>query len=181
MNKIKEDYKKTIKYFCENKIFVIAIILVTILSFGFTITNSSVGMDDTAFDRYYAGKEMLAIGRWGAYILYQILNITEFIPFWLDFIAASVIMFTSVLWCLFLKKNLKEKLPIGAYIIFASVFISFPIINEIFIFENCNIAVMLGTFLASLGVMLFYENYNNIHKKSIYVLSALILTFAISM
>lgn len=61
MKQLKEDYKKTIKYFVENKIFVIAIILVTILSFGFTITNSSVGMDDTAFDRYYAGKEMLAI------------------------------------------------------------------------------------------------------------------------
>ena len=181
MKQIKEDYKKTIKYFCESKIFVIAIILVTILSFGFTITNSSVGMDDTAFDRYYDGKEMLAIGRWGAYVIYQILNITEFIPFWLDFIAASVIMFTSVLWCLFLKKNLKEKLQIGAYIIFASVFISFPIINEIFIFENCNIAVMLGTFLASFGVMIFYENYNNIHKKNIYVLSALILTLAMSM
>ena len=132
MKQIKEDYKKTIKYFCESKIFVIAIILVTILSFGFTITNSSVGMDDTAFDRYYDGKEMLAIGRWGAYVIYQILNITEFIPFWLDFIAASVIMFTSVLWCLFLKKNLKEKLQIGAYIIFASVFISFPIILIIF-------------------------------------------------
>ena len=58
MKQIKEDYKKTIKYFCESKIFVIAIILVTILSFGFTITNSSVGMDDTAFDRYYDGKEM---------------------------------------------------------------------------------------------------------------------------
>ena len=181
MKQLKEDYKNTVKYFCKSKIFIATVILVTVLSFGYVITNTAVGMDDTAFDRYYLENEMLAIGRWGAYIVYNILNVTEFIPFWLDFIAASVIMFTSVLWCLFLKKNLKEKLPIGAYIIFASVFISFPIINEIFIFENCNIAVMLGTFLASLGVMLFYENYNNIHKKSIYVLSALILTFAVSM
>ena len=181
MEKIKEEYKKSINYFFKNKAFIITIILITVLSFGFTITNSSVGMDDTAFDRYYQGKEMLAIGRWGSYLVYQILNITEFIPFWIDFIASSIIMLTAVLWCIFLKKNLEDKLPRGAYITFAAVFISFPIINEIFIFENCNIAVMLGSFLASLGIMVFYENYTKIHKKGIYIVSALILTFAMSM
>ena len=169
MEKIKEEYKKSINYFFKNKAFIITIILITVLSFGFTITNSSVGMDDTAFDRYYQGKEMLAIGRWGSYLVYQILNITEFIPFWIDFIASSIIMLTAVLWCIFLKKNLEDKLPLGAYITFAAVFISFPIINEIFIFENCNIAVMLGSFLASLGIMVFYENYTKIHKKGIYI------------
>lgn len=181
MEKIKEEYKKSINYFFKNKAFIIIIILITVLSFGFTITNSSVGMDDTAFDRYYQGKEMLAIGRWGSYLVYQILNITEFIPFWIDFIASSIIMLTAVLWCIFLKKNLEDKLPLGAYITFATVFISFPIINEIFIFENCNIAVMLGSFLASLGIMVFYENYTKIHKKGIYIVSVLILTLAMSM
>lgn len=181
MENIKEEYKKAVKYFLDNKLFIIAVILITVLSYGFTITNSSIGMDDTAFDVYYKNKEMLAIGRWGAYIVYNILNVTEFIPFWIDFMASCMIVLTAVLWCIFLKKNLKEKLPLGAYIIFATVFISYPIINESYIFENSSLAVMIGTFLASLGVMLFYENYNNIHKKSIYVLSALILTFAISM
>ena len=96
MKQLKEDYKNTVKYFCKSKIFIATVILVTVLSFGYVITNTAVGMDDTAFDRYYIGNEMLAIGRWGAYIVYNILNVTEFIPFWLDFIAASVIMFTSV-------------------------------------------------------------------------------------
>ena len=181
MENIKEEYKKAVKYFLDNKLFIIAVILITVLSYGFTITNLSIGMDDTAFDVYYKNKEMLAIGRWGAYIVYNILNVTEFIPFWIDFMASCMIVLTAVLWCIFLKKNLKEKLPLGTYIIFATVFISYPIINESYIFENSSLAVMIGTFLASLGVMLFYENYNNIHKKSIYVLSALILTFAISM
>ena len=99
MEKIKEQYKKSGKYFLNNKIFIVAIILITILSFGFTVTNSSVGMDDTAFDRYYQDKEMLAIGRWGSYLVYQILNITEFIPFWIDFLASSIIMLTAVMWC----------------------------------------------------------------------------------
>lgn len=181
MEKLKEEYKKSINYFLKNKIFIIAIILITVLSFGFTITNSSVGMDDTAFDKYYQGKEMLAIGRWGSYLVYQILNITEFIPFWIDFIASSIIMLTAVLWCIFLKKNLKDQLPLGAYVAFVTVFISFPIINEIFIFENCNIAVMFGSFLASLGIMVFYENYTKIHKKSLYIAAALILALAMSM
>ena len=35
MEKIKEQYKKSVKYFFNNKIFIVAIILITILSFGF--------------------------------------------------------------------------------------------------------------------------------------------------
>ena len=181
MENLKKEYKNVVKSFLINKVFIVAVILVTVLSFGFTITHPSVGMDDTAFDRYYQGKEMLSIGRWGSYLVYQILDITEFVPFWIDFIASFIIMVTAVLWCVFLKKNLGDKLSDTAYIIFATVFISFPVINEIFIFANCNIAVMLGSFLASLGIMVFYENYTNIHKKSIYVASALILTLAMSM
>lgn len=181
MEDTKRQYKEAIEYFINKKIFISIVILITILSFGFAITNSSVGMDDVSFDRYYQGKEMLAIGRWGSYLVYQILNITDFVPFWIDFIASTIIMSVTVVWCIFLKKNLGDKLSITSYIIFASVFISFPIINEIFIFQNCNIAVMLGSLLASIGIMLLYENFNNIHKKRIYVYCMLILTLGISM
>ena len=181
MEDIKKQYKEAIEYFINKKIFISIVILITILSFGFAITNSSVGMDDVSFDRYYQDKEMLAIGRWGSYLVYQILNITDFVPFWIDFIASTIIMSVAVVWCIFLKKNLGDKLSITSYIIFASVFISFPIINEIFIYQNCNIAVMLGSLLASIGIMLLYENFNNIHKKRIYVYCMLILTLGISM
>ena len=181
MKELKEQYKKATKYFCKNKIFILVIILVTILSFGFTITNSSVGMDETAFDRYYDDKEMLESGRWGAYLLYSVLGITEFTPFWVDFLVTTIIVVISIMWCIFLKKNLQQKLSIGAYIVFATIFISFPIINECYIFSNSSLAVMLGTFLASLGIMIFYENYNNIHKKIVYVLISIMLAIAFSM
>ncbi len=181
MKQEKEEYKKTIKYFFNSRVFIFSIILVTILSFGFTITNSSIGVDDTAFDRYYQGKEMLSIGRWGAYIVYQILNITEFTPFWGDLVASIVLVSVAIVWCIFLKKNLKEKITMGAFIAFSSIFISYPLINEIFIYQNCNIAVMLGSLLASIGVMMFYENYQNIHKKSLYFLAVMTLTLGISM
>jgi len=181
MKDIKEEYKSAFKSLINDKVFVIIVILVTILSFGFTITNSSIGVDDTAFDRYYDEKEMLSIGRWGSYVIYELLKITEFTPFWSDMIASIVVLAIAFLWCIFLKKNLKEKVSNIAYIVFVTIYISFPIINEIFIYQNCNIAVILGNLLASLGIMLLYENYKNIHKKSIYVVSILILTFGISM
>lgn len=181
MKELKDKYKKATKYFCTNKIFITIIILVTILSFGFTITHPSVGMDETAFDRYYQDGEMLESGRWGSYLIYKVLNIIEFTPFWLDFVVTGIIMVTAILWCIFLKKNLKEKLSLGAYIVFSTVFISFPLINECYIFSNSSLAVMIGTLLASLGIMLFYENYNNVHKKGIYVLITILLAFAFSM
>ena len=39
MKNIKEEYKKAVKYFLDNKLFIVAVILITVLSFGFTITN----------------------------------------------------------------------------------------------------------------------------------------------
>ena len=181
MEKIKKEYKEIIKYFFNNKIFIFTTIIVAVLSFGFTITNSSIGVDDTAFDRYYKGKEMLSIGRWGAYVIYEILNIAEFTPFWSDFIASTIIVLIAFLWCVFLKRHLKEEVPNTAYTIFATIFISFPIINEIFIYQNCNIAVILGSLLASIGIMILYENHQYIHKKSIYIICILMLAFGISM
>lgn len=181
MENIKNEYKNTTKFFLKNKAFIVAIILVTILSFGFTITHPSVGMDETAFGRYYQDNEMLESGRWGSYLIYRGLNIIEFTPFWIDFVVTSIIVITAVLWCVFLKKNLEEKLSLGAYIIFATIFISFPLINECYIFSNSSLAVMIGTFLASLGIMVFYENYSNLHKKRIYVLIAIMLAVAFSM
>ena len=181
MKELKEEYEKSINYFVKSKLFITIVILVTILTFGFTITNFSIGMDETAFNRYYKNKEMLESGRWGSYLIYRGLNITEFVPFWIDFMVASIILITAILWCVFLKKNLKEKLPLGAYIVFATIFISFPLVNEWYIFSNSSLAVISGTFLASLGIMMFYENYIKIHKKIIYILISIVLAFAFSM
>ena len=135
MKELKEKYKNATKYFLENRMFIVIIILVTILSFGFTITNSSVGMDETAFDRYYQDKEMLESGRWGSYLIYSVLGIIEFTPFWVDFLVTTIIVIIALMWCTFLKKNLEGKLTLGAYIVFATVFISFPMINECYIFK----------------------------------------------
>ena len=64
---------------------------------------------------------MLSIGRWGAYVVYEILNITEFTPFWGDLVASLVLVSVAICWCIFLKKNLKEKIPMGAYIYLLSI------------------------------------------------------------
>ena len=42
MEKLKVEYKKSIDYFLKSKLFIVMVILVTILSFGFTITNFSI-------------------------------------------------------------------------------------------------------------------------------------------
>lgn len=52
MKKIIDEYKEQIKYFILNKKYMIAIIIIGILSYGFTITHYSIGIDDLCFDRY---------------------------------------------------------------------------------------------------------------------------------
>ena len=74
------EYKKHIIDLLNNKVYVFFVILFAILSYGFTITNFSVGIDDLCFDRYVTGPYILAAGRWGTTLLYILLQInnTEF-------------------------------------------------------------------------------------------------------
>ena len=52
MREICKEYKENIKYFLNNKKYITAIIIVTILSYGFIFTHFTVGIDDLCFDRY---------------------------------------------------------------------------------------------------------------------------------
>ncbi len=52
MKQILREYKNQINYFISNKKYIITLAIVWILSYGFTISHSSIGIDDLCFDRY---------------------------------------------------------------------------------------------------------------------------------
>lgn len=131
MKDIIKKYAKTSEYFWKNKIYMSIIIIVSILGYGFTITNCAIGVDDLDLDRYVSGTWILSQGRWGTWLLYNILGIKSFTPFWLEFITVIILVITAVAICTFFKQNFDDKnITIVAYIILASAFISYPLINQ---------------------------------------------------
>ena len=106
--------------FKTNKLMIVILIVVLVLSYGFTITNYSMGIDDTALERYVDDKELLAQGRVSGPLLHKILGIYKFAPFWLDTLAVICLFFAVILWCAVLRKASNGKLNRAAYITFSA-------------------------------------------------------------
>lgn len=180
MKKIIKDYIREIKDLLKSRKYLYTIIFIAILSFGFAITHYAIGVDDLCFDRYVKGTYILSAKRWGTWALYNILNITEFSPFWLDFLTATGIVIIAILVSAFIKKETKEK-NIMTYIIFSGIFISSPLINNFFLYQSTNFAIVVSNIIVIICGILIYYNYFEVKKKKIYPIVGLIITIPLSM
>lgn len=181
MKKILKEYVEETRNFFTNTKYIIPIIFVAILSYGFAITHYAIGVDDLCFDRYVSGTYILSAKRWGTWLLYNILHITEFSPFWLEFIVATFMVIIATLICAFISKNLKNKISICGYVIFSAIFISNPIINHFFMYQSTNLSIVISNLIVIISAIIIMENYYGNKKKIIYIISSILLTFAISM
>ena len=123
MKKIVNEYKEQIRYFISNKKYCIPVIIVMILSYGFTITHYSIGLDDLCFNRYVKGTYILSAKRWGTWGLYNILGIEEFTPFWLDAVVAILMVVIVIVISAFIRKQYKDKIKIWGYTLFSCLII----------------------------------------------------------
>ena len=181
MKKIMEEYKNEIKSLVTNPRYIIPIIFVAILSYGFAITHYAIGVDDLCFDRYVSGTYILSAKRWGTWLLYNILNIKEFTPFWLEFIVSTFMVIIAIILSAFFKKQLKNKINIWECVIFSSIFISNPIINHFFVYQTTNLAIVISNLLMIISAILIMENYFGDKKIGIYIISTIFITISLSM
>ena len=178
------EYKNQLLYFLKSKKYMISVIITLILSFGFAITHESMGIDDISFDRYInGGMYWLSQNRYGMWILYNILNLYEFTPFWTDFIVTISIGITALILCLFVRKNFSQVIKSDwVYVIFSCILISNPMINFYYTYQVSSISVTLCNILSIILGIIVYENYFNKKTKKLplILLVGLALSVAIS-
>lgn len=170
--------KEEINYFIKSKIFVIPLIIFSILGYGFAITNSSIHIDTLAFDIYYRGGEFIAQGRFGAALFENIFHVMNYNPFFNDFLSVILLMAVAVLFCVLLKKIVKDKISITSYSIFASTFVTYSLIHEIFVY-NTGITIAFSFFNIWL-CMYFLSNYFQKPQQKYLAYITAILTFTIA-
>lgn len=177
------EYKKNIKYFLENKKYIISIIVISILAYGFYITNYSIGVDDFSQDRYVTGTYLLSQGRWGNVLLARIFNIVEFTPFWTEFVAVILLIFMSILLSAFIRKEIGDKVNKTIYyILFSGLIISYPIIHHIFLYNFANVITLVSSIGMIIISIIIYENINELKDKKMSILLCCIaMPFFISM
>ena len=169
-----------VKNFMQNKIFIICLILIAILSFGFGITHISVGIDDLCFDRYVTGTWMLSENRWGTWAIYNLFKIDSFTPFWLEFMTVLIYFVTALVLCAIVKIVSKDKLSDVSYLLLGCGYISFPILSFQFVYQSTNITVALSNLILIIISYLIFSNYNEKKNKLWLIPYVLLSAFAIA-
>ena len=168
-----------LEFINKEKLFLFLITITCAASYGFTITNFSIGIDDTSVERYIHGGELLSQGRFGAVILDKIFGVMTVLPFWTDFLAVLILVFAAIIWSILFKSVAKDKIKSGALIIFATIFVSYPLINEIFIYMPASLSICAGYLLTGIALILSYEFVLS-KKISLGVISTLLMCFVVS-
>ena len=163
----------------QNKRLLFFTILTTVLCFGFTITNFSMGIDDCARNYYFYSNSpgsMIQQGR----LLHVALNLLtrsiEFIPFFTDFVGAALFALSALLYCALYQYISGNRIPLAALLSFSCVYISYPITVEKYIYNLDVIATMVSYCCSAVSLMYAYRFVNEKHPllfcKSVAVLMA---------
>lgn len=173
-------YKESIEKLLKDIKFILPVIITAILSFGFTITNFTINGDALSYDRYFEKSELLAQGRFTAPLINKLFSVMNFNPFFVDIVAAILIVIGAILFCMLFDRVLKGKFNNVVYTIFTCLFVSYPLISEIFTFTPAGISIGVGYCLVAISLMYGYESiFNGYSKIKAFIMQTILLCLAV--
>lgn len=174
-----DEYKSSFNaVFKEYKALLITLALVCALSYGFTITHHSIGIDNTAYHLYFTDGAVLAQGRMTAYLLDKIFGVYSYSPFWSNALAVIVLYFAALVWCVLFKRIGKDKITQSVLIVFSALMVSYPIINEQFIYNP--ITQPISYLLCGISLMFVYEIFKS-KKFLLSYIPIILMLFVVSL
>lgn len=168
---IKELFKTTNSYW-------LFFILTIALSYGFFLTNSSMGIDDELLELYGSLISMVSQGRIGR--IFQWVIGYEYIPFFYDFIAIFLyaLGITAVSSCF---TKFIEGFTNKQALIFSTLAVSFPFTAFLFAFIAITVHIGLAFLLSSLGTYFCCKYIFDEKNKKYLIFSCLCLIVSISL
>lgn len=143
-----------------NKPIVLTAVFVGVLCFGFTITNFSIGVDDAARSYYFNLQNegnMIQQGRLLHVALNTLTHSVQFIPFFTEFVGASLYVLSALLLCGLFRYVTDGKLSSASLVVFACVYISSSIITEKYIYHLDVLATMVSYCCNALALLYSYR------------------------
>ena len=162
MGKTKED----ITFFVKQRLYVIALLVSAIMSYGYQITHSSLAIDDICVDLYYLDGFGVAIGRWPFFVLrhwFHLDGITNYIPFLVDFFAVILMVLAAVIWSIYIKRIAscyQIRIGVLAYSVFSCLFLSYSLIAQVWIYYLHN-GIALGFVLVGISMLLMLSPFED--------------------
>lgn len=147
---------KDLKWFFDQKVYVIAMILTAACGYGYSIVQAIPGIDDTAIGLYFDDGLAVVMGRWTIFLLNKLFRMSDFTPFMMELIGICLLCIGVTLFCVLIRRIVGERIGIIGYTIFTCIFISNPIISEVNIYYLHN-GVDFAYILTAISLLLFME------------------------
>ncbi len=166
-NSFREVFYKDI---LKNKTLIISALVITVLGFGFTITNFSIGVDDPAAYHYLYTNgwgSMIQQGRLLHVLFSRLTGALTFIPFLNDFIGAALFLLSALLFCGLFQYVTNRRLSTAALTVFSGIYLSFSIISDKFIYNLDVIVTMLSYVCVALALIAAYQFVYLQQKKAL--------------
>ena len=161
----------------RNRVLLFCAVFVTVLCYGFAITHFSVGVDDVARNFYFYSQEsgnLIQQGRLLHLLLNYLTRSIDWIPFFTEFVGASLYCLSALLFCGLLQTVGEGKLSTASLAAFTVVYLSTSINVEKFLYHLDVIAIMTSYCACALGLLYAYRFVS--HKASTSAVPAVLLT-----
>lgn len=164
-----------IRWFLNQKIYVVAVILTAVCSYGFGVVSPGLGIDDVATELYFTDGLAVVMGRWVIFLLNKIFHMAKYTPFVTDFMGVFLLVVAALLMSVLFHRILWKKISIVGYVAFSCVFLANPMISEVYLYYLHN-GIGIGYVVTALALLLF-EKMQKVadRKKWVYIVGSVIL------
>lgn len=127
----------------------IGIVVILCLSYGFLLTNPSIGIDDENFDFYFKYHGIVSQGRWGSWVTSKYVDTYKYLPFWRDFLAIILLTVAAVILVCTLEYVTGKKIGTFLSTVLVGIVIAYPITAKNFVYIDNSVEVALCIFLSA--------------------------------
>lgn len=153
-----------IRKFAENRMYMGILLLAAIGAYGYKVTHTAIGIDDTPSLYYFQEGLIAIVGRWVLFLLNKVIALAEFVPFVTDFAAVLLLIAAAIVWSALFYSVFGEKIPVMGYAFFAAVFVSCPLISEVFTYFLHN-GIAIGYLCCGISLCFMREWQSSIRKQ----------------
>ena len=138
--------------------------IVLVLTYGFYLSNVSIGIDDPAGVFYFDWKVWLSQGRFGDEITSWFVDLSSYLPGWQNWIMLIILILSGIMWIVYFDGELNGTISVTGASIFLCIYLTFPYLTDILVIDNVAIFSSLSAFCAALAAIGLQE-FQKMKKK----------------
>lgn len=182
-NGIQKNFRETfLDTVWHSKRMIFSTVLVAILSYGFAVTNFSVGVDDYAAMHYlhsHGWGSMIQQGRLSHVVLEALTGTVTFLPFFNDFLGVVLFVLSAWVLCAVFQYVTGNAFSDWSLCAFSGIYLSYSIINEKFIYNLDVVVTMLSYLCFAMALLYSYQFVFEKRKNTWYwAVAALIVSIS---